>query len=95
VGTPVDDAVAPACRSRLPSQWGAKRLRLAVDAAGVALWSWNIATDRFEMDDRGFELWGITASDPVTFARLSAHIRPADRDRVRADFECTRAIAGP
>jgi two-component sensor histidine kinase len=74
--------------------WHENHLRLAVEAACVALWSWHIDDDTFAMDERGFELWGIPWSDQVTFEELSAHIHPADRDRVRAAFTATRAVAG-
>lgn len=60
----------------------------------MALWSWNVDTDRFEMDDRAFNLWGVPPNDAVTFEDLSVHIHPADRDRVRAAFAATRALAG-
>jgi len=76
-------------------KWGARQLRLAIDAAGVALWTWNVDTDAITMDDRAFELWGVSQSAEVTFEDLSAHIHPADRDRVRAAFAATRAISGP
>ncbi|WP_260597174.1 sensor histidine kinase [Sphingomonas endolithica] len=75
-------------------EWNPEHLRLAIDGAGVALWAWNVDTDLLKMDDRGFELWGISWSDKVTFEELSAHIHPADRDRVRAAFAATRAILG-
>ena len=75
--------------------WNADHLRLAVEAAGVALWAWNVDNDRFTMDERGFELWGLPWSDTVTFEELSEHIHPADRDRVRAAFAATRAVLGP
>lgn len=74
--------------------WEPEQLRLAVTAAGIALWSWNVDTDLFNMDERGFELWGIPWRSEVTFEELSAHIHPADRDRVRAAFTATRAIIG-
>ncbi|MDO6414114.1 HWE histidine kinase domain-containing protein [Sphingomonas sp. BIUV-7] len=74
--------------------WQPEHLRLAVTAAGVALWAWNVDTDLFTMDERGFELWGLPWSDAVTFEELSAHIHPADRDRVRAAFAATRAVLG-
>ncbi len=74
--------------------WDAEHLRLAITAAGVALWAWNVDTDAFTMDDRGFELWGIPWQDTVTFEQLSSHIHPADRDRVRAAFAATRATMG-
>ena len=75
--------------------WGPDHLREAVDAACVALWSWNLADDRFAMDERAFDLWGISWSASVTFAELSAHIHPADRDRVHAAFTATRSVPGP
>jgi two-component sensor histidine kinase len=68
---------------------------LAVNAAGVALWAWNVDTDVFTMDERGFELWGLPWSESVTFEELSEHIHPADRDRVRSAFAATRAVMGP
>ena len=75
-------------------EWLPDHLRLAVMAAGVALWAWNVDTDLLTMDARGFELWGMEWSDKVTFEELSAHIHPADRDRVRSAFAATRAILG-
>ncbi len=78
-----------------PHAWQADHLRLAVEAAGVALWAWNVDDDRFTMDERGFELWGLPWRETVTFEELSQHIHPADRDRVRAAFAATRAVLGP
>lgn len=75
--------------------WDAKHLRLAVEAAGVALWAWNVDSDRFTMDERAYDLWGVPESMEVSFEELSSHIHPADRDRVRAAFAATRAILGP
>jgi len=66
--------------------WNPEHLRLAIEAAGVALWSWNVDTDELTMDKRAFDLWDVPHSETVTFEDLSAHIHPADRDRVRAAF---------
>jgi len=74
--------------------WHEGHLRLAIDAAGVALWSWNVDTDHLTMDAQAFSLWGVTPSAEVSFETLSAHIHPADRDRVRAAFAATRAVLG-
>jgi two-component sensor histidine kinase len=46
------------------------------------------------MDDLAYDLWGIPRGIDVSFEDLSAHIHPADRDRVRAAFTATRAIIG-
>lgn len=74
--------------------WKAENLRRAIHAAGVALWSWNVNDDRFVMDEHAFQLWGLAKSGEVKFEDLSAHIHPADRDRVRAAFTATRGIVG-
>jgi two-component sensor histidine kinase len=75
-------------------EWDIKHLRLATDAAGVALWSWNVDTDEINMDDRGFDLWGEPKRAKITFEELSSHIHPADRDRVAVAFNATRAHFG-
>ena len=76
-----------------PRVWDAKHLRIATDAAGVALYSWNVDSDAFLMDERAHELWGLPAG-PVTFRNLSACIHPEDLDRVRAAFASTRDVLG-
>ena len=82
----VDKPVAPA--------WRDEHLRLAIEAACVALWSWHVDDDRFAMDERAFDLWGLPWAANVSFEELSTHIHPADRDRVRAAFSATRSVAG-
>lgn len=72
--------------------WRPEHLRLAIDAARVALWSWQVDTNRFTMDERAFELWGLSWAPEVSFEELSAHIHPADRNRVRAAFIATRSV---
>jgi two-component sensor histidine kinase len=87
------ETILPSENLNLPV-WDAEQLRLAITAAGVALWSWNVDTNRFTMDERAFDLWGVPLSEYVTFDDLSSHIHPADRDRVKAAFAATRAIIG-
>lgn len=74
--------------------WDEDHLRLAIDAARVALWSWHVDDDHFAMDERAFALWGLPWADRVSFEELSTHIHPADQDRVRAAFTATRSVAG-
>ena len=78
-----------------PKIWNEAQLRRALDAAGVALWSWNVDNDRLMMDEMGYALWGVPTTTDVSFEDLSAQIHPADRDRVRAAFAATRGIVGP
>lgn len=77
-----------------PLHWDPRNLVRAIEAAGVALWSWNVDTDALAMDDHAYDLWGVDRSSDVTFEDLSSHIHPSDRDRVRASFAATRAIVG-
>ena len=75
--------------------WETKHLRLAIRAAGVALWSWNVDTDRFVLDEQAYALWGLPAGVDGSLEDLSARIHPADRDRVGAAFAATRGLLGP
>jgi PAS domain S-box-containing protein len=74
--------------------WSESRLRAAVDAAGVTLWSWNVDDNAFAMDERGYDLWGVSKSEALTFETMSQHIHPEDQDRVKAAFTATRAVVG-
>ena len=72
--------------------WDLRRLRTATDAAGVALWSWDVDTDEIAMDERAHHLWGVPRNGPVTFEKLSARIHPEDLTRVRIAFQATRGV---
>ena len=74
--------------------WDADLLRAATDAAGVALWSWNVDTDEIAMDLRAHALWAVPMEVQVAFEDLSDRIHPHDLDRVRDAFARTRAIMG-
>ncbi len=75
-------------------EWDLWQLRIANEAAGVALWSWNVDTDLLTMDQRACELWGVPSTGKTTFEELSSRIHPEDLDRVRASFAATREISG-
>jgi two-component sensor histidine kinase len=75
--------------------WDEKHLRAATHAAGVALWSWNVDSDAITLDERAYDLWGISKDQrKVTFEILSKNIHPADLERVRSAFAATRAVVG-
>ena len=74
--------------------WDAERLRIASDAAGIALWSWNVETDEIALDKRAHALWGVAKDGPITFEDLSEHIDVEQRDSVRAAFKATRTVPG-
>jgi two-component sensor histidine kinase len=75
--------------------WHEKQLRAATQAAGVALWSWNVDTDAITMDETAYELWDVSKQEQkITFEILSTNIHPADLERVRSAFAATRAVVG-
>ncbi|NPD68997.1 PAS domain-containing protein (plasmid) [Lichenicola cladoniae] len=74
--------------------WDAERRRIATDAAGVALWSWNFDTDEIALDERAQTLWGVSSNRAVTFETLSARIHPEDLDRVKTVFTATHKMTG-
>ncbi len=73
--------------------WDAERLRLAADAAGIALWSWNIDTDALELDQRSHTLCGLSSVGSTTLNALSSIIHLADLDRFRTSL--TKTIETP
>jgi two-component sensor histidine kinase len=75
--------------------WSAERLRTASNAAGVALWSWNVDTNEVSMDEHGYVLWGVERAGPLTFKKLSLHVYPPDRDKMENMIEATRVKPGP
>jgi two-component sensor histidine kinase len=82
-------------KSSTPQVWDATRLRIATDAAGIALWSWNVDSDEIELDEKAHLMWGVPLQNGlITFEDLSARIHPQDLDRVRAAFTATRDILG-
>ncbi len=81
-------------RKSSETTWYEKHLPVALEAACVAIWAWQVDSDKFAMDERGFELWGLEWAKEVTFEELSARIHPVDRDRVRAAFNATRSVEG-
>lgn len=77
------------------TSWSNDAMGRAVEAAGISLWLWNVDTDAFEMDERGYAMWEVPTHEHLKFEHLSEKIHPADRDRVRSAFVATRAVVGP
>ena len=75
--------------------WDERHLRAANEAAGVALWAWNVDTDAISMDESAYDLWKVSKEERnITFEILSQNIHPADIERVRSAFAATRAVVG-
>ena len=67
------------------------RIGLAIDAAGVGGWDWDLATGELDWDDRLLDIFGVERED---FGRsidaFSSYLHPDDVDRVGAALQ--RAI---
>ncbi|HET6519715.1 MAG TPA: PAS domain-containing protein, partial [Geminicoccaceae bacterium] len=56
--------------------------RLALEAAALGTWDWDVRADRAAVDARGRELFGFPGEGPITYATALAAIHPDDRGRV-------------
>ncbi len=61
-----------------------QRLNLALDAAGVGCWDYDLATLRIAWDERCRQLFGLVDEAELSFERFLAFVHPDDRGRVEA-----------
>ncbi len=59
----IKDKGAISSRDALMPVWDEKHLRAATQAAGVALWSWNVDTDAITMDEHAYNLWEVSKDE--------------------------------
>ncbi len=67
-----------------------ERMTLAVAAAGLGVWVWNIAGNQVWASDRWRSLFGFAPDAAVTFERVIERIHPDDRENV--EREVRRAL---
>lgn len=66
-----------------------EKLRIAVEATGIGLWTWNIVDDRLEWSQR---LIDIVGCEPRTASEYVAQVvHPEDRARMSAEMENSKA----
>ncbi|HJW25097.1 MAG TPA: PAS domain S-box protein [Rhodocyclaceae bacterium] len=58
-------------------------LELALRGADIGVWHWDARNNHVELSDRCRQLFGIPASDPLSFDRVLAAIHPDDRESVK------------
>ena len=80
-----------------------RRLRLAVEAARIGIWDWNVLTNEMVWSDQRRQSRGCLGEQPVTFEQISRITHPEDLPRTRemaaraldpAD-RCDRAVRIP
>jgi PAS domain S-box-containing protein len=68
------------------------RLALAASAAGIALWEWDLRTDRIWIPEVGRRLYGVGPDEMIDMPGFFAVIHPDDRSRVTDAIQ--RAVNG-
>lgn len=70
-----------------------KRLALATQAGGIAVWEWNIATGELVWDERMYELYRVSPDEERgTYAMWSRRVHPDDL--AKAELARDEALAG-
>ena len=87
-------ALSAVTRERLHAQDEArrsqKRLQLALDAAQMGTWEWQIATDQSHWSEKSKEIFGVDGMHPeLTLDHFLQLVRPEDRDEVAAAMQRT------
>jgi PAS domain S-box-containing protein len=68
-----------------------ERMRVAVDAAGAGLWSWDFQTNLIWAEGRARSLYGFLPDEPIPFEKFISKLHPEDLDWVvQASEKCIR-----
>lgn len=82
--SPIHDAVgaivgvATVCRDIAQRKQFEARLRLAIEAAQLGIWDWNLLTGEMVYSARAKEIYGFDPHAPVTFAQVRDATHPDD-----------------
>jgi len=71
-----------------------RRLETAVEATGLGLWEWNVATGELTWNSRNRELFGVEAERPLTIADFLELVHPDDRAVMEAAYAKAAAPDG-
>jgi PAS domain S-box-containing protein len=69
---------ASVCRDITERKEVEARLRLALEAAQLGIWDWNLLTNEMIYSPRAKEIYGFDADKPVTFAQVREATHPDD-----------------
>ena len=86
-GPPAEPGSAVAPGGEVGSQGRRSLVELALEAANVGTWSWEVATNTATWDDRYHEMYGFQPSEPRSFEVWLSRLHPADRQRLRDEVE--------
>jgi len=69
----------------------ADKVRLAVEAAGIGTWDWDLDRDNVTCSETCARLLGATSRGPLTYPDFACLLHPDDRELVRSAFEAATA----
>src|SRR5581483_5824296 len=61
-----------------------RRLRLAIEAAHIGIWDWDVLTNQLIWSEEAKAIAGLPAGQPVTFEQISGITHPEDLPRTSA-----------
>ncbi len=88
IGTLVD--VTERKQAEVALRTSEEQLQLALDAAQMGLWNWNITTDEVVWSPKCRALYGIAPDVPMSYERFLQSLHPEDRERI--DKALNRAV---
>ncbi|MBW8812151.1 MAG: PAS domain-containing protein [Caulobacterales bacterium] len=66
------------------------RLEMAVEAAGLGLWEWNVRTGALTWNPRNRDLFGVDPHRSLHIREYIGLVHPDDREKVRAAYRAAR-----
>jgi two-component system, chemotaxis family, CheB/CheR fusion protein len=75
-------------RAELTARESDERMRIAIEAAALATWEWDLTTDQVFWNDQHFFLFGLRPrKTSVTPEEFFKYVHPDDRPRVREELQ--------
>ncbi|MBI3880079.1 MAG: PAS domain S-box protein [Verrucomicrobia bacterium] len=71
------------------------QLRLSLDASNAGTWSWEVATNVAQWDDKYHELYGFAPHEAISHAAWLARIHPDDRARLGEEIQALLRPGAP
>lgn len=67
-----------------------ERVRMAVQAANIGTWDFDLTTETLRWSDRCKEIFGMSPEDPIDYEIFLKHLHPDDRERT--DLQVSNAL---
>lgn len=81
-------------RAQRSAEWQSERLSLALEAAELGIWEYDVRTDTVTWDERTRFLFGAGPDEPIDFAGYLRSVHADDRAAVQQAYETAMGGAG-